>query len=465
MNKTQIEQIKEMLIEKNLYGWKIELAEIARTNMYFTKFLEPEEIMNSNRTHIVITIYKDYGKEIGESSFNVVEFNKFVIQEQINNALIICDYSKKQTFALPEKESNLIKKEQLHELNLVDDKLITEQGRKTQLNNVYQALKKELSLSQHKDIKPNNLEIYAASSTLRILNSEGVDLSEPKTGFYIELTLTASKNEKFQKKIQKKEQEFVAAKDFSSTTQLDVKNFIAHNINMVRNILNSELIKTFNGNVILSGDAVSEFFAPHLSSSPLIMHSSAKIKHMGISRYQLNKPIGTFFRDNLSISTNPFMPLNPCSASFDHDGVLSKKVSIIEKGIFKNYLADKQYADYLNVPPTGAFGSVDISGGTSSLDKMYNSYKTLPYIEIVAFSSFVPNNISGDFSAEIRLGYIVVKDKQGNAIKTPFKGGLFTGNVFKLIENIYISKEIKEETGYKGPKAVMFENSVVAGIK
>ena len=61
MNKTQIEQIKEMLIEKNLYGWKIELAEIARTNMYFTKFLEPEEIMNSNRTHIVITIYKDYG--------------------------------------------------------------------------------------------------------------------------------------------------------------------------------------------------------------------------------------------------------------------------------------------------------------------------------------------------------------------------------------------------------------------
>ena len=102
-------------------------------------------------------------------------------------------------------------------------------------------------------------------------------------------------------------------------------------------------------------------------------------------------------------------------------------------GIFKNYLADKQYADYLNVPPTGAFGSVDISGGTSSLDKMYNSYKTLPYIEIVAFSSFVPNNISGDFSAEIRLGYIVVKDKQGNAIKTPFKGGLFTGNVFKLI--------------------------------
>jgi len=282
---------------------------------------------------------------------------------------------------------------------------------------------------------------------------------------YVSKDESIDKNEKFQKKIQKKEQEFVAAKDFSSTTQLDVKNFIAHNINMVRNILNSELIKTFNGNVILSGDAVSEFFAPHLSSSPLIMHSSAKIKHMGISRYQLNKPIGTFFRDNLSISTNPFMPLNPCSASFDHDGVLSKKVSIIEKGIFKNYLADKQYADYLNVPPTGAFGSVDISGGTSSLDKMYNSYKTLPYIEIVAFSSFVPNNISGDFSAEIRLGYIVVKDKQGNAIKTPFKGGLFTGNVFKLIENIYISKEIKEETGYKGPKAVMFENSVVAGIK
>ena len=272
------------------------------------------------------------------------------------------------------------------------------------------------------------------------------------------MTLTGSKDEGGKSK----EQEFVAMKEFSSLSQLNVIKFVKENVRMVKDVLDSSTIKTFRGKVFLSGDAVTEFFSPHLSLNPLVMHASAKIKHMGLSQYEKGKKIAEFKGDKLSVSTNPFLALNPSSGLFDHDGVISKKVKIIEKGRFRRYFASKQYADYLGVEPTGAFGSVDVKKGSKTLKQLYQ--QQVPFAEIVAFSSFAPNSISGDFSAEIRLGYLITKDKKGNLMKKPFKGGMFTGNVFRLIQNIYLSKEIKEESGYKGPKLIVFNQGIISGL-
>jgi predicted Zn-dependent protease len=67
--------------------------------------------------------------------------------------------------------------------------------------------------------------------------------------------------------------------------------------------------------------------------------------------------------------------------------------------------------------------------------------------------------LSGDFSAEIRLGY-----KIENGVKTSFKGGLFTGNIFKLMEDIELSKEIFQEENYLGPKAIKFHKAEIVGM-
>jgi glycosyltransferase involved in cell wall biosynthesis len=80
-------------------------------------------------------------------------------------------------------------------------------------------------------------------------------------------------------------------------------------------------------------------------------------------------------------------------------------------------------------------------------------------IEIVTFASFSPDMISGDFSAEIRLGYIIE-----NGIKTPFKGGLFTGNIFEISKEINLSNEKIETAGYIGPKQIKFFNANIIGL-
>ena len=42
---------------------------------------------------------------------------------------------------------------------------------------------------------------------------------------------------------------------------------------------------------------------------------------------------------------------------------------------------------------------------------------------------------------------------------------MFIGNMFKIIENMWLSKEIIEVKGYRGPKIALFKNAIVAGMK
>jgi len=94
--------------------------------------------------------------------------------------------------------------------------------------------------------------------------------------------------------------------------------------------------------------------------------------------------------------------------------------------------------------------------GSKSSASLYRSKDKI--YEIVSFASFVPNWISGDFAAEIRLGYIIKNGK-----KKPFKGGMFTGNMFELIKDMWLSKETTNMQCYHGPKVVRFEKGMVSG--
>lgn len=439
-----INKLKTLL--KDVYAWKILISDITRYNLYFTKNFQPESSLSSKRKNIEITVYKNFEEEIGESSFNITCLGNLDsisdiknIKKKIDEALLLCDYSRKPYYTLPRKQK----------MNRV--KLASFKNPEKYFAVLLEKIKKELR--RYKDIKLNSLEFHTSIETTGIINSSDVDASQKSSHFMVEMTITAKKGSK--------EQEFVAIKHLS-TLNLNVKQFVEENVKIARDILNSTLPETFKGAVMISGYAVSEFFSPLLSLNPLVMHASAKMEFMKLSRYKLGMDITENINcEKINLTLNPLIDLNPSSSSFDDDGVASKITPIIKEGRFIKHFASKQYADYLGVEATGAMGCVEISPGVKSLRSLTSKK---PIVEIIAFSSFVPNSISGDFSAEIRLGYMYKKDKT-KLKKIPFKGGMFTGNVFDLIKNTYFSKEIKGAAGYKGPIAVLFMNGMVAGMK
>ena len=172
----------------------------------------------------------------------------------------------------------------------------------------------------------------------------------------------------------------------------------------------------------------------------------------GLSQLEHGKPLGDFLGEPFTITSNPHLPLGTLTVPVDEEGTPLHPIELIRTGVFVNHIATTRYAQHMDLPTTGMVSNIHISDGATREEHLRGHN----YVEIVSFSWFNPDPFSGDFSAEVRLGY---KWERGK--RTPFKGGHFTGNVFKNILHARFSKEVMQEAHYYGPRAVLFKEAVV----
>ncbi len=133
--------------------------------------------------------------------------------------------------------------------------------------------------------------------------------------------------------------------------------------------------------------------------------------------------------------------------------------------MFERAWTTSQYGDYLGIPPTGSIGNIEIPIGCQSrTDLLKNSG---PVLEVVEFSALMPDVVSGNFAAEIKLGY-----EHHNGQVTPVRGGSISGNFIAGFQHAFYSTEA--QTGnfalsldnfgtYTGPDAIRFETFQVSG--
>ena len=178
---------------------------------------------------------------------------------------------------------------------------------------------------------------------------------------------------------------------------------------------------------------------------------------MKISNYEIGQTVIESLRDKLTIYSNPLLENNLSSSPFDGLGVSAKRLCLIKNSVFENFFASKQYGDYLGVKATGPLGVVEVEGGKRKIEEIFDDSDDM--MEIVSFAWFNPDSASGNFSAEIRLGYRIKGGK-----KIPFKGGLFSGNVFDVLREVDFSKEKMNVPGYFGPKVLKFYKGQIIGM-
>jgi len=177
--------------------------------------------------------------------------------------------------------------------------------------------------------------------------------------------------------------------------------------------------------------------------TPTIIHATAQTTYRGLSRYKINERVTT--NKSFTIASDPLVDWNPRSSAFDSDGVASKRITVVKDGIFTEYLGSQRFSHYLNVKPTGSVGATRLPPGAETEKKLLSD----GVLEIVSFSSYSPNSLSGDFSAEVRLAYRHARGK-----RIPLNHVMFTGNVFKMLDAMRASNETIELDGYVGPRHV-----------
>jgi PmbA protein len=296
----------------------------------------------------------------------------------------------------------------------------------------------------HLHVRLAAAELYAEEQTTHLLNSRGIDATQTGTTIDMEWVLLCRDGERATESLVELRSRRV--------DDIDIEAEVAARARQAADLLRAGAPPDYHGAVVLRGATLATF----LNGGVIQTLASAATKFGKLSRWEIGEPVfyGPAAGDPLTVFANRRLPFGVRASRFDDEGQPAQRVELIRDGRLCAFTANQRYADYLGIAATGDFGDIEVLAGATPEAALLAE----PYVEVVAFSWFTPNEISGDFSAEIRLGYLVEDDR-----RTPFKGGALVGNVIEALANARWSAETGFFGDYQGPQTARFGSLAVAG--
>lgn len=420
---------------KNIDGWKINVHEIQSKELFFVK-RELDMNRGKNVQQFLVTIYKDFSE--GENKFKGSSSTKLSpgmndddIRTKLEEAAFSASFVKNEYYPLVKAFNN---EPNGFKSNFSEEPLSEFLPKLTQA--IFKADNKEKGFI-------NSAELFLNKATTRIINSEGVDVSFEGYNGQIEfITNWDEGNEEVElfKDIKFSDYEPKAITDeVEKMLTISKERAQAHPTPSLK-----------NHTILLTGEPVKRFLKYYY------FHSNAKSVYEKMSTTKLNENIqGEDIKgDIISMKLDPSLRNSSFSTPYDQDGYPLKEVTIYDKGVLKNYWGANRYASYLNIETTGDIHNIVIEGGSKSI----NEFKSQPYIELLEFSDFQMNPLTGNFSGEIRLGRYFDGEKT-----IPVTGGSISGLLKDVQSHMYFSKELQQSNNFVGPETIQLFGLNISG--
>ena len=315
------------------------------------------------------------------------------------------------------------------------------------LDELYTRLKE--AVAQHPQVRLTAAEVAGEEVTTHLLNSRGIDATQVATQIDIEWVLIGRSGEQ--------EVESFVEMTRRRAADIDVVDEVDRRARYTVDLLAATTPPTYEGPIVLRDATLAGFVnGDFMLGGPLQMLTSGSAKFSKITTWEIGQSIfrGEVKGDSLTMWANRLLPFGTRANCFDEEGLPAQRIELIKDNQLKQFTTSQRYADYLSLPPTGAFGDIEVAAGHIPAAALLAE----PHIEIVSFSWFNPNPITGDFASEIRLGYRVDGER-----RTPFRGGMVVGNVFDALANVRWSSETGFYGDYLGPTTARFGQLKVAG--
>ncbi len=334
-------------------------------------------------------------------------------------------------------------------VQLADPELLTAPDRSTALDRLYVRLQQAVARYPH--VRMTAAEFFADETTTHLINSRGLDAMQTATSVAAEWVLINRSDGQ--------ETEAFCEMSRRRAADIDIEGEVASRAQSTIDLLQAMPAPDYAGPMVLRGDTLANFICGNkvLADNGLFaVLGSARSKFSQLSKWEIGQSI---FRDEvlgdpLTLWATRQLPYGTRSNRFDDEGLPAQRVLLVEENRLMAFTASQRYADYLSLPPTGDFGNIEVPPGRTAQTDLLAE----PHVEIVSFSWFNPDAITGDFATEIRLGYVM----DGNG-RRPFKGGLLIGNVLDALANVRWSSETEFNGNYLGPAAARFGQLTVAG--
>jgi len=307
----------------------------------------------------------------------------------------------------------------------------------------------QAAAEKYKEVRLTAAECFGEVQLAHLVNSRGIDVEQETTQVNVEFVLHGRQGE-------------AETETFNELTRrrivdLDLAVAVQDRLQYTLDSLKPQKPTSWQGPVVLRNQALTTFLAGEtLNGSVIQTLTSAASKYQQVSQWEVGKTVfhGEVKGDPLTVWANRMIPFGVASNRFDAEGLPASRVELIHENTLSAFAASQRYSEYLQISPTGAFGNIELPAGTTPSTELL----TEPYVEIVQFSLFNPDTITGDFATEIRFGYLVE-----NGRRKPFKGGQLVGNYMDALADVRWSKETGFFGAYLGPHTARFNNLKISG--
>ena len=405
-----LQRIINILREVEVSDYRISEVKTVSHQAYFIKqALDQHRI--SDTDHITLDVYMDSERDgqkfRGKASHEIYQGES---DEQIRQEV---ENLKRNALLAQNPYYELVKDERYFE-EKKDYDLITV------LNNVVTAIQ---NVSDTETEKINSYEIFVNEYYHHIVNSQGVDLYFNTMDEEVEIIINSIDNGH---EIELYHNEKFADKPIEEITA-DILQVFRYAKDRTQA---KPTKKMFGARVIMSGEDNASFFRYFLSktntNSVFFGNSQVKIGDDCQSESDGDKVTLKIVRE---------LPHSSRNMPYSKDGNKAEDLTIVENGIYQNYWGDQITGYYMGLEKVSPANNYVVEPGSKSVEEM----KQGSYLEIIQFSSFLMNSVTGSFGGEIRLGYF----HDGENV-TPVTGGSITCNMASALKHIYFSQETRQ---------------------
>ena len=285
----------------------------------------------------------------------------------------------------------------------------------------------------------NSYEIFVNKITRRFLNSEGIDVTTVHPSSMVEAVVNARKDGH---EIELYRMLKAGTCDREQLTR-ELKETLTYGRDRLITVPTPALDKP---DVVFATDPSLElyrFFASKLYTSMV---------YRGMSDWKIGDMVAP---ENLTMRSVRSLPNSSRNVAYDEEGAPIRDLTLIDHGKAVSYMGGRQFSQYLGMESSFIPSNIEVIGGTETEAEL----RTGDFLEVVEFSDFQVDSITGDIAGEIRLAYL----HQGGKV-TPVCGGSVSGSFPELLKTMRFSKESRQYNTMLIPSVTRLQGVTVTGV-
>ena len=422
------DRIIELLKHSGADAWEVTSLKELGWEFYFIRH-DLDQHRAKKTEHIHVTVYKknEDGSTMGSASMEIApteseENVKKAIEDLIYRASLV----QSRAYALnPKKDA---------EGEPADVRPVAETAKAflETLNSVNE--------TESEDI--NSYEIFTSVVERRYVNSEGADFTEQYPESMTEVVVNARKDGH--------EIELYRLYHSGTCDREGLKQEIEDTLQFGKDrLLASPTPQITNASVIFSTDAVLPIYRYFLSNM------SAQFVFRRMNDWKIGEPVCDGVEgDTITLKALRTLENSSENHAYDREGAPVRDLMILENNVPKAYWGDRRFCQYLGLEDTFLVTNWEVLPGTTPAADI----RTPGTLEVVEFSDFQADAVTGDLFGEIRLAYLY--DENG---RRPVSGGSVSGNMKELIRHMTLSVETKQYDSARVPAVTRLDGATVTG--